>query len=170
MVTAGILPFRENSHGRTGYRTRDLMISSQRLWPLDHEAGQFGSKYLTVIGLLVSEHGKECKVQYQTLVKTYFLFAHKRQLNFTCNIIQTSSFYHRHTRLVASNIVRFVIIPDFISRVAKKNTWNRGSKFSFIVTFYYQSFHLQFLIPCVSLNPQLVSAGLCPKSQSNISC
>ena len=39
MVTAGILPFRENSHGRAGNRTRDLMISSQRLWPLDHEAG-----------------------------------------------------------------------------------------------------------------------------------
>ena len=40
MVTAGILPFRENSHGRTGNRTRDLMISRQRLWPLDHEAGR----------------------------------------------------------------------------------------------------------------------------------
>jgi len=33
-------PFRENSHGRAGNRTRDLMISSQRLWPLDHEAGR----------------------------------------------------------------------------------------------------------------------------------
>jgi hypothetical protein len=32
-------PLRKNSHGRTGNRTRDLMISSQRLWPLDHEAG-----------------------------------------------------------------------------------------------------------------------------------
>jgi len=41
MVTAGILRFRENSHGRTGNRTRDLMISSQRLWPLDHEAGRY---------------------------------------------------------------------------------------------------------------------------------
>ena len=40
MVTAGILPFRENSHGIAGNRTRDLMISSQRLWPLDHEDGQ----------------------------------------------------------------------------------------------------------------------------------
>ena len=40
MVTAGIFPFKENSHGRTGNRTRDLMISSQRLWPLDHVAGQ----------------------------------------------------------------------------------------------------------------------------------
>ena len=39
MVTAGILPFRENSHGRAGNRTRDLMFSSQRLWLLDHEAG-----------------------------------------------------------------------------------------------------------------------------------
>ena len=39
MVTAGILPFRETSHGSAGNRTRDLMISSQRLWPLDHEAG-----------------------------------------------------------------------------------------------------------------------------------
>jgi hypothetical protein len=39
MVTMGILPPREYSHGRTGNRTRDLMISSQRLWPLDHEAG-----------------------------------------------------------------------------------------------------------------------------------
>ena len=40
MVTAGIFPFKENSHGRAGNRTRDLMISSQRLWPLEHEAGQ----------------------------------------------------------------------------------------------------------------------------------
>jgi len=38
MVTAGILPFWENSHGRTGNRTRDLMISRQRLWSLDHKA------------------------------------------------------------------------------------------------------------------------------------
>jgi len=41
MVTAGILPLRGNSHGRTENRTRDLMISSQRLWPLDHEAGLY---------------------------------------------------------------------------------------------------------------------------------
>jgi len=37
MVTVGILPFSENSHGRAENRTRDLMISSPRLWPLDHE-------------------------------------------------------------------------------------------------------------------------------------
>ena len=33
------------SHGRAGNWTRDLMISSQRLWPLDHEAGP-DSKYI----------------------------------------------------------------------------------------------------------------------------
>jgi hypothetical protein len=31
---------RENSHGRTGNRTRDLMSSSQESWPPGHEAGQ----------------------------------------------------------------------------------------------------------------------------------
>jgi hypothetical protein len=38
MVTMGILPY--PPHGRAGNRTRDLMISSQKRWPLDHEAGQ----------------------------------------------------------------------------------------------------------------------------------
>jgi hypothetical protein len=32
-------PSRKNSRGRTGNRTRDLMISSQKLWPLDQEDG-----------------------------------------------------------------------------------------------------------------------------------
>ena len=34
-------PHKENPHGRAGNRTRDLVISSQKLWPLDHEAGQY---------------------------------------------------------------------------------------------------------------------------------
>ena len=32
-------PHNENPHDRAGNRTRDLVISSQKLWPLDHEAG-----------------------------------------------------------------------------------------------------------------------------------
>jgi hypothetical protein len=48
MVIAGSSLFRENSHGRAGNRTRDLMISSQRDWPLDHEAGHF-TKSNTII-------------------------------------------------------------------------------------------------------------------------
>jgi hypothetical protein len=35
----GSSPSRKNPHGRTRNRPRDLMISSQKLWPLDHEAG-----------------------------------------------------------------------------------------------------------------------------------
>jgi hypothetical protein len=30
---------RKNPHGRTGKQTRDLMFSSQKLWPLDHKVG-----------------------------------------------------------------------------------------------------------------------------------
>ena len=48
MVTAGILPFKKNSHGRAGNQTRELMIRSQRLWPLDHEAGH-GKIYCAVL-------------------------------------------------------------------------------------------------------------------------
>ena len=47
MVTAGIFPFKENSHGRAGNRTRYLMISSQRLSPLDHEAGLLSNFFLS---------------------------------------------------------------------------------------------------------------------------
>jgi hypothetical protein len=32
-------PARENSHGRTGNRIRDLIASNQKLWPPSHEAG-----------------------------------------------------------------------------------------------------------------------------------
>jgi hypothetical protein len=38
-------PSRKNPHVRTGNRTRDLMISSQKLWPLDHEAGRIMKCY-----------------------------------------------------------------------------------------------------------------------------
>ena len=49
MVTVGIFPFKENSHGRTGNRTRDLMISSQKLRPLDHEAGQLTNILISIL-------------------------------------------------------------------------------------------------------------------------
>jgi hypothetical protein len=40
MVTMGIIPYQgKNPHGRAGNRTRDLIINSQKRWPLDHEAG-----------------------------------------------------------------------------------------------------------------------------------
>ena len=39
-------PTRKIPHGRAGNRTRDLVISSQKLWPLDHEAGLLLKVYL----------------------------------------------------------------------------------------------------------------------------
>jgi hypothetical protein len=42
-------PLRKNFHDRTGNRTRDLMISSQKLRPLDHEAGLSHNKLNTEI-------------------------------------------------------------------------------------------------------------------------
>jgi len=62
MVTAGILPFRENSYGRAGNRTWGLMISSQRLWSLDHEAGHFE---IYVLGITRSRPTAESKVTIQ---------------------------------------------------------------------------------------------------------
>jgi hypothetical protein len=35
----GSFPARENSYGRTGNLTRDLMLSSQKVWPPSHDAG-----------------------------------------------------------------------------------------------------------------------------------
>jgi hypothetical protein len=39
-------PSRKNPNGTTGNQTRDLKISSQKLWPLDHDAGHY-TKYLS---------------------------------------------------------------------------------------------------------------------------
>ena len=67
MVTAGILPFRENSYGWTGNRTRGLMFSSQRLWPLDHEAGRiyiyiYVCIYMTYICIYIYDGDILCEV------------------------------------------------------------------------------------------------------------
>ena len=54
MVTTGIFPFKENSHSTTGNQMRDLMISSQKLRPLEHKAGH-SYKYCWHILLLTEE-------------------------------------------------------------------------------------------------------------------
>ena len=43
----GRLPLsRKDAHGRAGNRTRDLMVSSQELWPPSHEAGLWDDYHL----------------------------------------------------------------------------------------------------------------------------
>ena len=74
MFTAGILPFRENSHGRTGNRTWDLMISSQRIWPLDHEVGRdrkLQIKYTLLSVPLVFSWFRQFSIQYEFTKLTY---------------------------------------------------------------------------------------------------
>ena len=45
MVTMGVFPFQgKRAHGRAGNRTRDLMVSTQELLPLSHEAGRIPNK------------------------------------------------------------------------------------------------------------------------------
>jgi hypothetical protein len=45
----GSSPIMENSHGRTGNRTRDLLSSRQESWPPGHEAGQYPIVRLVII-------------------------------------------------------------------------------------------------------------------------
>jgi hypothetical protein len=56
----GSSPSRKNPHDRTGNRTRDLTISSQKLWLLDHEAGQdkqeIESTFLSKRSRFLAEH------------------------------------------------------------------------------------------------------------------
>jgi hypothetical protein len=52
----GSSPSRKNLHGRTGNRTQDIMISSQKLWTLDHEAGRTSN---VLNGKLVYKHRKQ---------------------------------------------------------------------------------------------------------------
>ena len=47
-------PHMENPHGRAGNRSRDLVISSQKLWPLDHEAGRNCSMNKTPLCVFVA--------------------------------------------------------------------------------------------------------------------
>ena len=51
MVTMGVFPFQgKNAYGRAGNRTRDLMASSQELWPPSHEA----SRILNILNIDIS--------------------------------------------------------------------------------------------------------------------
>ena len=71
MVTMGIFPCKEKSHGRTGNRTRDLMISSQRPWPLDHEAGEFES--YTQFIITISNNNNNNNVSWMKGEETHFM-------------------------------------------------------------------------------------------------
>ena len=63
-------PTRKNPHGRAGNRTRDLMISSQKVWPLDHEAGQAFYMVITFCLCILRTNSNFCRIQYQHFLYT----------------------------------------------------------------------------------------------------
>jgi len=87
MVTAGILPFRENSHGTAGNRTRDCTISNQRLWPLDHEAGQCAQHVSDINISIIRSLRLFCWITILVILKWYPCCRMKLQLDVTCYFI-----------------------------------------------------------------------------------
>jgi hypothetical protein len=70
MVTMGILPIQgKNPHGTAGNRTRNLMFSSQKRWPLDHEAGRVSADDDEHTGRPTSCTTTETVAQIQQLIR-----------------------------------------------------------------------------------------------------
>ena len=95
MVTVGIFPFKENSHGRAGDRTRDLMISSQKLWPLDHEAGLW-KKCIVTESPLIPFSGYDMFLQYQRRTNAKLLRQTTNFLLLTCFEMLAPQFARSH--------------------------------------------------------------------------
>ena len=66
---------RKTSHGRTGNQTRDLMISSQRPWPADHEAGQlFEYQNINFFQASLGAHTEFCQFMRENFFIWCFMF------------------------------------------------------------------------------------------------
>ena len=78
VVTAGILPFRKNFHVRAGNRTRDLMISSQRFWPLGHEAGltRWSQRTVTAMPMLQAWISSLIQLKNELLTPSAYRWCH----------------------------------------------------------------------------------------------
>ena len=72
MVTTGILPHKEKLHDRAGNRTRDLVISSQKFWPLDHEAGQIRWDVYQKVLRNFSNNKYRCQRQFWKILTTLY--------------------------------------------------------------------------------------------------
>jgi hypothetical protein len=75
---------RNNPHSRTGNQTRDLMISSQKLWPLDHEAGHLRK----VRGICLWDRTSMCVLLYVSAKPSKFRkkISNRSQQNFVSEI------------------------------------------------------------------------------------
>ena len=87
--------YKENSHVRAGNRTRDLVISSQKLWPLDHDAEvcqivtTFGISWQIYIEVpMIKFHvnpscGSRAETSWQTVGLTAWYHYSRRERSFT---------------------------------------------------------------------------------------
>jgi len=108
MVTAGIQPFRKISYGRNRNRARDLTISRQRLWSLDHKTGQ-NSSY---------------KIPHYTELLIPFIFCRSGSNNILCILFSdiSSTFYYQISRLHPILKLFFCILISHIpSAVSSQN-------------------------------------------------
>jgi hypothetical protein len=69
----GTSPSSKNLHGRTGNRTRDLMIISQKLWPLDHETGRNDTSSVTIFSIVLSTSWLSCFNGYSVAVSSVYV-------------------------------------------------------------------------------------------------
>jgi hypothetical protein len=96
----GSSPIREKSHGRGGNRNRDLMISSQKRWPLDHEAGLFPKNITWHNSLIVIHFTSELSIISDFILcsaETFNRLIHSvsHYINFQCAVDTCShSFSH----------------------------------------------------------------------------
>ena len=101
VVTTGILPFKENSHGTTGNRTLDLIISSQRLWPLDHEAGHCAQR------INLHHHSPKSAISYGTSPCFGHYFYYAVCFNVPCQVTP-----HFDKRSLVSFLTPFGWLPN----------------------------------------------------------
>jgi hypothetical protein len=78
-------PSRKKPHGRTGNQTRYLMISSQKLWPLDHKLvgrnwWMLGSRIIAVLGRIIQHTQMQCLEKKNSGILICNLAVHMNQL------------------------------------------------------------------------------------------
>jgi hypothetical protein len=85
-------PSKKNSRGRSGNRTRDLTISSRKLWPLDHEAGRFIRKFWWKF-LLIDSSVCNCNSGLNVPFSSCIICSHNTHINEMFHILQLFFFF-----------------------------------------------------------------------------
>jgi hypothetical protein len=122
-------PSRNNPHGRAGKRTRDLMMSSQKLWPLDHEVGPNTEIYNAVFNMPQLHTPSLCilpNVSYALVVgQSQWLQCLPCLL---CSV--WVSRWGRRNSWVSGTVVMVTVCYMWISRWGRRNSWVAGTRYN----------------------------------------